>query len=156
MNFLALVVISEFDDFFFSTVLGEPMATLISDGEVELVERQNERDQKITIELEELLKTTVTSSDKAKMDLDRNKFKEIKPKDKIYDHDEATIYERQPLHFYIDFTDDRTCGGKTARLLYIFLRWFFASIWFYFIPFSCLYLAYAIPFVYTDSEASRN
>ena len=34
MNFLALVIISEFDDFFFMTVEKELMAEMISDGEI--------------------------------------------------------------------------------------------------------------------------
>ena len=36
MNFLALVVIAEFDDFFFLTVDKEVMADLICDGNIEL------------------------------------------------------------------------------------------------------------------------
>ena len=36
MNFLALVIIADFDDFFFLTVDKEMMADLIADGEFEL------------------------------------------------------------------------------------------------------------------------
>ena len=36
MNFLALVIIADFDDFFFMTVDKEIMADLMKDGEVEL------------------------------------------------------------------------------------------------------------------------
>ena len=36
MNFLALVIIADFDDFFFMTVDKEIMADLMQDGEVEL------------------------------------------------------------------------------------------------------------------------
>ena len=34
MNFLALVIISDFDDYFFMTIKSEPIAKLISDGEI--------------------------------------------------------------------------------------------------------------------------
>lgn len=34
MNFLALVIISDFDDYFFETINGDPIATLISDKEI--------------------------------------------------------------------------------------------------------------------------
>lgn len=34
MNFLALVIISDFDDYFFSTIKNDPIARLISDGEI--------------------------------------------------------------------------------------------------------------------------
>ena len=36
MNFLALVIIADFDDFFFMTVDKEMMADLMQDGEVQL------------------------------------------------------------------------------------------------------------------------
>ena len=52
MNFLALVIISDFDDYFFVTVLSDPMAMLIKDGELEIDERTG--DNKIL--LEDLLK----------------------------------------------------------------------------------------------------
>ena len=35
MNFLALVIISDFDDYFFLTVADEPLAKLIEEGEFE-------------------------------------------------------------------------------------------------------------------------
>ena len=34
MNFLALVIISEFDDYFFATIRGDPIATLVSDQKI--------------------------------------------------------------------------------------------------------------------------
>ena len=52
MNFLALVIISDFDDYFFHTVTSDPMAELIKDGELEMDERTG--DNKIL--LAEILK----------------------------------------------------------------------------------------------------
>ena len=51
MNFLALVIISDFDDYFFVTVLSDPMAMLVKDKELEMDHRTG--DDKI--KLEELL-----------------------------------------------------------------------------------------------------
>ena len=46
MNFLALVIIADFDETFFMTTTGEPMAELIRNGELELEEKveSEERD----------------------------------------------------------------------------------------------------------------
>ena len=52
MNFLALVIISDFDDYFFVTVSADPMAMLIKDGELEIDTRTGDN----KIELLEILK----------------------------------------------------------------------------------------------------
>ena len=46
MNFLALVIIADFDETFFMTTTGEPIAELIRNGELELEEKveSEERD----------------------------------------------------------------------------------------------------------------
>ena len=54
MNFLALVIISDFDDYFFITIKNDKMAKLVSDGELEIPEDGIEGDNKI--ELSEVLK----------------------------------------------------------------------------------------------------
>ena len=38
MNFLALVIIADFDDYFFVTVKNDNMAKLVSDGKLEIYE----------------------------------------------------------------------------------------------------------------------
>ena len=58
----------------------------------------------------------------------------------------------EPEFIYIDFWNNRTCGQKVARGFYVFLRMFFASVWFYFIPYSVLYFSYLIPFMYEQAE----
>lgn len=63
MNFLALVIIADFDDYFFMTVAKDPMAKLIGEGELESKEDGKEGENKIV--LEDILKVTVTSSSKA-------------------------------------------------------------------------------------------
>ena len=43
MNFLALVIISDFDDYFFVTVSSDPMAILIKEGELEIDDRKDDQ-----------------------------------------------------------------------------------------------------------------
>ena len=54
MNFLALVIISDFDDYFFITIKNDKMAKLVSDGELEIPEDGIEGENKI--ELSDVLK----------------------------------------------------------------------------------------------------
>ena len=149
MNFLALVIISDFDDYFFVTVLSDPMAQLVKEGELEIDHRTG--DDKI--DLKELLQIEVTTSDRAKYRIEGNRTDEYIDSEVRSDIEE--FWDRKPNYIHFPWSK-RRCGNKVARGVYSCLKTFFACIWFYFIPFSCLYLSYAIPFVYTDSEASRN
>ena len=74
MNFLALVIIADFDDYFFVTVKNDNMAKLISDGKLELEKSKEKKDDKITIELEELLKFEITTSNRASHEIKGNKY----------------------------------------------------------------------------------
>lgn len=58
----------------------------------------------------------------------------------------------EPEFIYIDFWNNRTCGQKVARGFYVFLRMFFASVWFYFIPFVSIYLSFAIPYQFVGID----
>ena len=49
------------------------------------------------------------------------------------------------MYNYINFWKDRSCGNKMARIVYILMKTFYATVWFYFIPFSVIYLSYFIP-----------
>ena len=71
MNFLALVVIAEIDDFYFSTVLPDPIAKLIRNGELEIPEDGKTGDNKI--DLAKVLKATVTTSSTADYCIDGNR-----------------------------------------------------------------------------------
>ena len=46
----------------------------------------------------------------------------------------------------------RTWGIRIARKVYILFKNLYASFWFYFIPFSSLYLSFAIPYRYADGD----
>ena len=60
MNFLALVIISDFDDYFFMTVKDSPLSKLVADGEIAFyVDAEGEE---ITRTLEEITKIEMTTS----------------------------------------------------------------------------------------------
>ena len=67
MNFLALVIIADFDDYFFLTVSNEPLSKFLSDGTFE-----THTDKKI--QLDDVLRVQVTSSDGARFRLDENQL----------------------------------------------------------------------------------
>ena len=152
MNFLALVIISDFDDYFFITIKNDKMAKLVSDGELEIPEDGIEGENKI--ELSEILKVSVTTSNKAKHHIDGNKTDGFKEEDDEGKH-VRQFFDREPDYIYFDW-NMRDRSNKCARLTYKLFKAFFASVWFYFIPFACLYLSFAIPFKFTDSEASKH
>ena len=54
MNFLALVIISDFDDYFFVTIKDYRLSKLISDGEIDLLGKK--------LTLEDLTKIETTTS----------------------------------------------------------------------------------------------
>ena len=58
MNFLALVIISEFDDYFFNSLRNEKVQDLISQGEMEV--------EGVKIRLEDILKIQTTTSARAR------------------------------------------------------------------------------------------
>ena len=66
MNFLALVIIADFDDMFFATVASDPMAKLISNGELEMEEDGRTNENGNPIKLEDILKRKVTTSKEAR------------------------------------------------------------------------------------------
>lgn len=53
--------------------------------------------------------------------------------------------EGEPEYIYIDFWS-RSCGNKLARIVYLLCKTLLVTVWFYFIPFSSIYLSYYIPF----------
>ena len=45
----------------------------------------------------------------------------------------------------------RTWGNRIARAFYCFLRFFYVSFWFYFVPFTSLFCSYQIPYIYSGA-----
>ena len=72
MNFLALIVITEFDDAFFFIVQHEKLALLLTDKEFEHVSKQGE---KWMVELDEILKIECTTSNYARMRVVGNRLR---------------------------------------------------------------------------------
>ena len=67
MNFLALVIIAEFDDYFFMTVRNEPLGKLIQQGEVNVGEDKERQ-------LEDILIIQTTTSEIASHQVNGNKI----------------------------------------------------------------------------------
>ncbi len=87
----------------------------------------------------------VTSSHSARFKRKENKLnykEDQKPGSRIPNSGE-------PEYIHVKFSD-RKCGNKLARLNYCLWRVVFASVWFYFIPFSSIYLSYCIPFRFNE------
>ena len=68
MNFLALVVISDFDDFFFYAVSNEPLSKLVIDGELQVFKAEDPR------KLDDITKIETTTSDTARFNNRGNLF----------------------------------------------------------------------------------
>lgn len=69
MNFLALVVISDFDDFFFYAVSNEPLSKLVIDGELQVFKADDPR------KLDDITKIERTTSDTARFNNEGNLLK---------------------------------------------------------------------------------
>ena len=92
MNFLALVIIADFDDYFFMTVKNDKMAKLISDGELELEEGKDK------VVLEDLLKFEITTSGRASHEIKGNRYDYEPEEEKEEDKDQVEeIDESNPL-----------------------------------------------------------
>ena len=105
MNFLALVIIADFDDYFFLTIKSDKMAKLVTDGELEIPEDGKEGDNKIV--LEDILKVTVTTSSKATHHIEGNKtdgFIEEGNSGK----NALQYFDREPDYIHFPW-DKRTC-----------------------------------------------
>ena len=143
MNFLALVIISQFDDYFF--VRREPVGELIANGKLKI--EGNKR------YLSKILKIETTSSDFADHLVEGNQthtegiWKGSK-KLGVNDQDKGHYDENTPLFYiHVDFWR-RPLINKLARSIYAIFKSIYSVIWFYFIPFSILYYSYMIPYTY--------
>ncbi len=75
MNFLALVIISDFDDYFFITVNWSPLSKLIKDGNYDFGYTNTDGIKEKNIRtLEEITKISTTTSPSARFTLEENKL----------------------------------------------------------------------------------
>ena len=72
MNFLALVIISDFDDYYFQTVKDEPLCKLVSDKTFNFGFYEGESNDR---KLEEITKIEVTNSRSARFKIQGNGLK---------------------------------------------------------------------------------
>ena len=75
MNFLALVIISDFDDYYFQTVKNEPLCKLVSDGTFNFGFYEGEDNDR---KLEEIIKIEATNSWNARFKIQGNGLKSKK------------------------------------------------------------------------------
>ena len=153
MNFLAIIVVTEFDDAFFFMVQGEELASILTNGEVTF-KTSDDGDEK-TRKAEEVLKIIVTSADGARMKLDKNRLRPNLNNEVVIDRtaiaqnaeNDKKEFDNEPEYIFID---KRTWGNSFARWWYKFCLVLFASTWYYFVPFYSLVMSYWIPAFFGD------
>ena len=104
-NFIAVAIISDFDNFVFNSLRNEKLKDLVKEETSE-----------------NLLLISFTSSPKAKSFKDGGEAS-----DQVDENGE-------PVCLKIDFWADRSCFNKTLFLVYRIIRSFFVGIYFYFYP----------------------
>ena len=126
MNFTALVIISEFDDFFFNAYKDEDLKDAITnDGDV----------------YKELLMIRRTSSIDAKPHSNQNIMTQ--------EHCERENFNQElPRYIYVDFCKGRSCCNKMLFVIYKVLKCLYTSAWFYFMPYATIICSYTIPLIY--------
>ena len=137
MNFLALAVIADFDDFFYGALFDNEYKQVITDTDV----------------YGNFLETQTTTSFFARFQIKGNRVKRQEV-EKIYasqfpepDRDDPTsnINERLPKHIFIDFWKDRNWYNKICFIIYKIFRVVIVSVWYYFIPFVAMVASFIVP-----------
>jgi len=137
MNFLALVVISEFDNFFLTTEKDAFIAKALKDGEF-----QRTADGE-PCQLDEIFKIQVTTSKSAMVPLEQNMLRpKVAGEDGAAEETQRKVLEGEPTYIYVDFYENRTCMNGVARVMYLFLRAWYVSCFFYFAPFISILISY--------------
>jgi hypothetical protein len=132
MNFMALVVISEFGSYFYDAyqsnaswkdvITDEPYANMLVIQTTTSYQARHLIDGN-KIELQECEETMKSDSELA------NKIEDFKI----------------PTHIKISFWKDRSCMNKFLYIVYKVIRCFYVSMWFYFLPFVVVFASYLIP-----------
>mgnify|MGYP000887644699 CR=1 FL=1 len=150
MNFLALVIISEFDDQLFATVKNTFFAKAISEG---TFLRQTTDTDSDAFSLQDLLRIRVTTSQEAKLKIPEHLLvpgvNDDLPEDPTAAVSELLVpetatkqLEGQPKYIYVDFWQDRAFSNKVGRVVYRLTHAFYVSFFFYFVPFGSLAMSY--------------
>ena len=118
-NFIAVAIISDFDNFVFNSLRNEPLKQLVD-------EDTSER----------FMPVSFTSSPKA-----RPFSKGGQPSDVMDENGE-------PIAMKIRFWGDRSCCNRLLFSIYKFFRIFFVAVYFYFFPPISLFLTFQLPFYF--------
>ena len=131
MNFTALVIISEFDDFFFSAYKDSDLKDVIL----------NKADA-----YSEILMIRRTSSRDAKLKLNQNLMAVDKcEKNSEFIKNEGSSSVAIPQYIYVDFWRDRTCANKLLYMVYRIFKCVYTSFWYYFMPYSTIVCSFVFP-----------
>jgi len=122
-DFMALAVISEFDDAFFEALGDDKNKTVIEEAD----------------KFEPLFKITRTTSHAARSDHPTH----------ILDDD--TMGEYTNVKIRVAFSE-RTTFNKVLRLIYKLIRTIYVSVWFYFLPFIALIGSYVVPYLLQERQ----
>ena len=152
MNFLALAVIADFDDFFYNALFDNQFKRVITDGDT----------------YKKFLEVQTTTSIEARYNVIGNRL-ERQEVENVYggennlfpeydrDNKKHSLATHIPKHIYIRFWQDRLWYNKIAIVVYKIMRIIIVSLWFYFIPFVAMIASFVIPAAMKrglDSEAS--
>lgn len=157
MNFLALVVIANFDDYLFTMIKYDRLSQMIIKGDFKFLTPNKDKGK--TMSLEELTKIEVTTSRNARFEIEGNLFhreqinleEDTNAQAAGNTEGDAAVkdenkFEGEPKYLFIYFWD-RSFANKLIRIVYNILKMIHVSFWFYFIPFSSLFLSYQIPYL---------
>ena len=140
MNFTALLIISDFDDYLYVTIENTPMGQLCKNGEIEA------GGGKIT--LEDVLRIESTTSKRVPPDHDTSVTKtfddgQFQVVGREKDQYASLRSEQQRIVFKFA---ERSCFNKFCRVIYKILNIIYQAIWFYFAPFAVFILSYMLPY----------
>ena len=122
-NFIAVAIISDFDDFVFASLRNEPLKELVNSETAA-----------------EFLQISFTTSSKA-----RPFSKGGEASDQVDDNGD-------PICMKISFIKDRTCLNKMFRMIYKIFRIFFVSIYFYYYPALAVWITFQVPIFFRYVE----
>merc|ERR1719464_736834 len=146
MNFMALVVIADFDDFFYGALFDTAYKDVITNKEGTY---------------DEFLMLQMTTSVDARYELTGNRVVR-QDCEKVHERtpvegQEQTMFQMEdpdnPNHNYHDFVPKhiyvkfwrRRCDNKLFYIIYILFRVLIVSVWYYFVPFLALIANFAVP-----------
>jgi hypothetical protein len=138
MNFLALVVISEFDDFFYQALGDDDCKIFLQDPS-----------------FADIVKIERTTSSRATDQIPEHQL--TKQAINIPDEAERVLLEAAgeiPRYIFCDFRS-RSLLNMAGMLLYRAMRTVYVTAWFYFLPFLILFGSYYVPYYLQMFEATN-